>query len=222
MPRNGRIPGIAQVSLPAAVMAGLAEKPKPRKAKPANYPKPAPTVAPRAERELDLHMTTDGTGVRVKVGCAYPVAIYPHDYQLIGTMLGMDYAKAINERNAAQSALANRTQERDQARADHGAADVALQDTLKDLEKSQKKAAEWEAAAARNLADFNATKKNLSTLQGHYDALTVEYRKASKSGDDNAAAHAAELARVKTSRLIVCALAVAACIATHFAFGGAR
>jgi hypothetical protein len=96
MPSNGRIPGIAQVPMPPA----------------------APKA--RVKRELVLQMTTnetlEGTGVRIKVGAAWAVTLFPRDLRRIGPMLGMDYAKAINERNAAQSALANRTQERDLAR----------------------------------------------------------------------------------------------------------
>jgi chromosome segregation ATPase len=82
----------------------------------AEVPMPPAAPAPRAERELQLEITTDKTGVRIKVGAAWAVTLFPRDLRRIGPMLGMDYAKAINERNELNSALVNRTQERDLAR----------------------------------------------------------------------------------------------------------
>jgi hypothetical protein len=89
----------------------------------AEVPMPPAAPAPRAERELQLEMTTDKTGVRIKVGAAWAVTLFPRDLRRIGPMLGMDYAKAINERNdalskagLAQQRILDLEQERDEAK----------------------------------------------------------------------------------------------------------
>jgi chromosome segregation ATPase len=94
--------------------------------------------------------------------------------------------------------------ERDQARADHAAADVALQDTLKKLDIANRgwnragdRADQWEKAARKNLDDFNATKRDLTTLQANFDALLAEQKTLVKARLNDAAAHAAELTRAK-------------------------
>jgi hypothetical protein len=89
----------------------------------AEVPMPPAAPAPRAERELQLEITTDKTGVRIKVGAAWAVTLFPRDLRRIGPMLGMDYAKAINERNEAlskaglaQQRILDLEQQRDEAK----------------------------------------------------------------------------------------------------------
>jgi hypothetical protein len=101
--------------------------------------------------------------------------------------------------------------ERDQARADHGAADVALRGVMDELRTAETRRDEsrnlrdaavrvaktWEDAAARNLDDLNAAKRDLTALQMNFDALNDEFKAEKRARHNADLAHAAELHRAK-------------------------
>jgi DNA repair ATPase RecN len=55
----------------------------------------------------------------------------------------------------------------------------------------------WEDAAARNLDDLNAAKRDLTTLQANFDALNDEFKAEKRARHSADLAHAAELHRAK-------------------------
>jgi hypothetical protein len=201
MPRNSRIPGIAQVSLPAAVMAGLAEKPKPAPVATPSTPATGETPKAKAARRprgsapkpVRLEPNFGKSGIRIFVGeSKIPVATISQE--TLDEAFN-DYGFAPSRLSELESLLAISARSLEDARADAASADVALQETLDDVKRAATITDEWKKAAGKNLDDLNAASAKVAKLNDQLDRMAIDLGLCEKAKEEQAAAHAVEMAR---------------------------
>lgn len=162
-----------------------------------------------------LNAKRDGVEVRVGGGELPRITLTKSDLAEASSLLGCYFSTScesvldfINRARAAEREMET--------------ANKSLHATLDELGRARAKADDWKATAERNLADWKALKADLAEVALARDEAQAEAKNLRGTANVTVAMLEESLRRVKLSRLVVGLLAVAACIATVAAFGGAR